>query len=70
MALDQETIISLQHRLDKLKHDHMQLEMEIKLLMQAPDPDILKIHRFKKQKLLIKDQIAKIDALLVPNIIA
>lgn len=70
MALDQETIIGLQHRLDKLRHDHQLLDMEIKILMQQPDPDVLKVHRFKKQKLLLKDQMIKIEALLVPDIIA
>lgn len=70
MALDPNTIIALQHNLDKLKTDHRAIEEEIHKLSLEPQPDDIKIHRLKKQKLLIKDKISKIDALLVPDIIA
>ena len=70
MSLDPNTVVGLQHKLDKLKKDHKYLEEEIDRLSVDPLPDDLKIHRLKKEKLNIKDQIAKIDALLIPDIIA
>jgi hypothetical protein len=70
MKLDPQTVINLQHKLDKLKQEHKKLEDEVHELLHEPQPDDLKIHRLKKQKLAIKDQIAKIDAMLTPDIIA
>lgn len=70
MALDPSTIIELQHNLDKLKQEHIKFEEKIKSLENSPNRDDLTIHRLKREKLSIKDQIAKIDALLTPNIIA
>lgn len=70
MALDPDTIINLQHQLDRLKKLHQTLEAEIDEILQTPNPDDLRIHRLKREKLQLKDQIVKIDALLVPNIIA
>jgi hypothetical protein len=70
MQLDPQIIINLQHKLDKLKQEHKKLEEEVRELMHEPQPDDLKIHRLKKQKLSLKDQITKIDAMLTPDIIA
>jgi hypothetical protein len=70
MALDPSTIVALQHKLDKLKLEHRQLDEKIAEISQQPIPDDIQIHRLKKQKLLIKDQIKKIEALLLPDIIA
>lgn len=70
MVLDPDTIINLQHQLDRLKKLHQELEADIDLLRNMPNPDDLKVFRLKREKLQIKDQIVKIDALLVPNIIA
>lgn len=70
MKLDPQTIVSLQHKLDKLKQEHRKLEDEIRSLTNEPQTDDLKIYRLKKQKLSLKDQMAKIDAMLTPDIIA
>ncbi len=70
MKLDPQTVVSLQHKLDKLKHEHKKLEDEIRSSLSEPLTDDLKIFRLKKQKLALKDQMAKIDALLTPDIIA
>ncbi len=70
MALDPNTIINLQHNLDRVKKEHALLEEQIQSLIMGVDRDDLKVHRLKKEKLALKDQIAKIDGLLTPNIIA
>lgn len=70
MSLDPETVVSLHHKLDKLKKEHKLLSDEIEKLAHEPMSDDLKIHRLKKEKLSLKDQMLKIETLLVPDIIA
>ena len=62
-------VVELQHKLDKLKKEDRQLVDEIDQLSQDGQQDV-QVHRLKKRRLLVKDQIQKIDALLVPDIIA
>jgi hypothetical protein len=70
MPLEPSMVVELQHKLDKLKKEDRQLNEEIaQLSSQSPFNDV-QVHRLKKRKVLIKDQIQKIDALLVPDIIA
>jgi hypothetical protein len=69
MALEPSTVVELQHKLDKLKKEDRQLVDEIAHLSQDGQNDV-QVFRLKKRRLLVKDQIQKIDALLVPDIIA
>ncbi len=70
MSLEPSMVVELQHKLDKLKKEDRQLTDEIsQLSLDAPTNDV-QVHRLKKRRILIKDQIQKIDALLVPDIIA
>ena len=70
MSLEPSMVVELQHKLDKLKKEDRQLSEEIiQLSSQAPLNEV-QIYRLKKRKVLVKDQIQKIDALLVPDIIA
>jgi hypothetical protein len=66
MALEPTIVIELQHKLDKLKREDRQLGEEITQISY----DDIQIHRLKKRKIMVKDQIQKIDALLTPDIIA
>ena len=43
---------------------------EITALMNAPPIDHLKVQRLKKQKLVLKDEISRIEAEIYPDIIA
>jgi hypothetical protein len=70
MSLEPSMVVELQHKLDKLKKEDRQLLGEISQLKLGVAPNDIHIHRLKKRQILIKDQIQKIDALLVPNIIA
>lgn len=70
MSLEPSTVVELQHKLDKLKKEDRQLTGEISQLVSDSSPNDVQLHRLKKRRILIKDQIQKIDALLVPDIIA
>lgn len=70
MSLEPSVVVELQHKLDKLKKEDRQLSGEISQLALGAPPNDIHLHRLKKRRILIKDQIQKIDALMVPNIIA
>lgn len=70
MSLEPSMVVELQHKLDKLKKEDRQLTDEITYLSLGGAPNDVQIHRLRKRRILIKDQIQKIDALLVPDIIA
>ncbi|MBM3468844.1 MAG: DUF465 domain-containing protein [Alphaproteobacteria bacterium] len=70
MSLEPSMVVELQHKLDKLKKEDRQLADEVAHLSLEPLTNDVQIHRLKKRRLLIKDQIQKIDALLLPDIIA
>lgn len=60
----------LQVRLDMLRIEHRDLDTAIDALAVAPVPDQLQMVRLKKRKLRLRDEIAQIEDLLVPDIIA
>jgi hypothetical protein len=69
MALEPSMVVELQLKLNKLRDEDRQLVGEISQLSQSGNNDV-QVFRLKKRRLLVKDQIQKIDALLVPDIIA
>jgi hypothetical protein len=69
MSLEPSMVVELHHKLDKLKKEERQLSEEITHLSLQPLNDV-QVYRLKKRKILVKDQIQKIDALLLPDIIA
>lgn len=70
MALEPSMVVELQHKLDKLKKEDRQLVDEISHLSLDNHQNDVQVHRLKKRRILVKDQIQKIDGLLVPDIIA
>jgi len=60
----------LSARLEQLKSEHRDLDDVIDRLTEAPAPDLLQLQRLKKRKLLIKDQIAKLESGSIPDISA
>lgn len=61
---------TLQERLAALRLEHRDLDDVIsRIVVEAPF-DQLQIQRLKKRKLLLKDQIAKLESQLLPDIIA
>ncbi len=60
----------LRYELEVLKREHRDLDDAIHALEQAGRADQLRLRRLKKQKLALKDQIARIEDRLFPDIIA
>lgn len=57
-------------RLASLKMHHRDLDAAIASLIAVPPTDQLQLARLKKRKLRLKDEIAKLEDMLVPDIIA
>ena len=57
-------------RIEMLKQDHRDLDVAADALRLLPMPDMIQLQRFKKRKLLLKDEIAMLEDLLIPDIIA
>jgi hypothetical protein len=55
-------------KLAELRQEHRALDGEIQALLGSGDQ--LQLTRLKKRKLMLRDQIAKIEDQIVPNIIA
>ena len=53
-----------------LKVEHRDLDDAISALSQRETPDMIQIQRLKKRKLLLHDEIARMESKLLPNIIA
>jgi hypothetical protein len=67
MDLDTE---ALKTKLAALKIEHRELDDVIARLAERTPLDQLELQRLKKRKLLLKDQITKIESELLPDIIA
>ena len=66
-SADRET---LERQLEELKSSHRDLDDVIARITEEAPFDQLQIQRLKKRKLQLKDQMAKIESLLLPDIIA
>jgi hypothetical protein len=60
----------LRARLAVVTQDHADLDAAIQALAHSPLPDMLVISRLKRKKLALKDEIARIQDELTPDIIA
>ena len=60
----------LRVKLEVLRREHRDLDDAITALAETARADQLTLRRLKKQKLALKDQIAKIEDSLTPDIIA
>jgi hypothetical protein len=61
---------ALDARLAELRQEHADLDAAVQALSLLPLPDMLLIARLKRKKLKLKDEIAGIEDLLNPDIIA
>ncbi|GIX35074.1 MAG: hypothetical protein KatS3mg126_0853 [Lysobacteraceae bacterium] len=55
-------------RLAELRVEHRDLDAAIARLSELPVRDELQIKRLKKRKLLLKDTIARLESLLIPDL--
>jgi len=65
-----DTLDELPAQLEQLKSEHRDLDDVIARLADDPAPDRLQLQRLKKRKLLLKDQITKLESGSIPDIIA
>jgi len=68
--MGQENVSELQDELARLQQEHRDLDAAIEALHQSPAPDLLRLQRMKKRKLLLRDRIAFIEDQITPDIIA
>lgn len=57
-------------KLEVLKREHRDLDDAIHALEERGTADALALRRLKKQKLHLKDRIARLEDILTPDIIA
>lgn len=61
---------SLRIQLHELRQEHRDLDAAISALHENPAGDRLQLQRLKKKKLWLRDEIARIEDLIYPDIIA
>jgi hypothetical protein len=57
-------------RIEIARRDHRDLDSAIEALRAMPMVDMIQLQRFKKRKLKLRDEIAMLEDLLIPDIIA
>ena len=62
--------LALRARLKVLQLEHADLDASIEALGHMPVPDQLMIARLKRKKLVLRDEITKIEDRILPDIIA
>ena len=70
MKLNDEQREMLQRKLEALRTEHRDLDDVIARVTEDAPFDQLRVQRLKKRKLMLKDQIAHIESMLLPDIIA
>lgn len=62
--------LALHAEVKLLREEHADLDASIEALNHMPIPDQLRIARLKRKKLLLRDEIVKIESRILPDIIA
>ena len=66
----EESETDLRARLASLRVEHQDLDAAVLALESVPNPDQIRIARLKKKKLILRDEIVRIEDQLTPDIIA
>ena len=64
------TDAQLRSELGALRIEHQDLDAAVSALQSKPRPDMIQIARLKKKKLRLRDEIARLEDELTPDIIA
>lgn len=70
LPLTEEEKAQIRERLESLEIEHHDLDDVIGRIASDPSLDRLQLQRLKKRKLILKDQIQRLRARLIPDIIA
>jgi len=68
--LTEEELNNIRKRVVELKLEHRDLDDAIEVLIATGAFEELKIKRFKRRKLQLKDDIARLENTLIPDILA
>ena len=68
--LDAGSESAVRARIAHLRQEHQDLDAAVRALETQPRADQLQVARLKKKKLILRDQIAKLEDGLTPDIIA
>lgn len=60
----------LRARIALLRQEHQDLDDAAEALAGLPNPDLLQIARLKKKKLILRDEISRLEDRITPDIIA
>jgi hypothetical protein len=60
----------LKRQLIELRTEHRDLDAAVAALLERRPNDHLEVQRLKKRKLVLRDQIRRLESLLYPDIIA
>lgn len=66
--MDEADILKVE--LDVLRRQHRQLDAEIIEIETTPAPDAMTVRRLKRRKLAMKEEIARLEDRLYPDILA
>jgi hypothetical protein len=69
-ALSPDEEARIRTQIATLREEHQDLDDAVRALESLPMPDQLRVARLKKKKLTLRDQIAKLEDRLTPDIIA
>lgn len=67
MTMDEDEIAE---KIRELIVQHRDLDMAIEALIESGKSDVIQIQRLKKQKLYLRDRIARMENDMLPDIIA
>jgi len=70
LPLTEDEKAQIRSRLHVLEIEHHDLDDVINRLAENPAQDRLQLQRLKKRKLILKDQIQKLRARLIPDMLA
>jgi hypothetical protein len=68
MMLNDCEVNTLRRSLIELRIEHKDLDSVIMRMVDDPWVDELQLRRLKKRKLLLKDQIARLESRLIPDL--
>lgn len=66
--MDQPDLGALRARITELRVEHRDLDLAVAALCADPWPDQLRLSRLKKRKLQLKDAIARLESMLIPDL--
>ncbi|NIR59561.1 MAG: DUF465 domain-containing protein [Gammaproteobacteria bacterium] len=66
--MTQHDIGALRRRLAELQAEHRDLDDAITRLAEDPAMDQIRLRRMKKRKLQLKDAIARLESMLIPDL--